>query len=374
MNKYDSARHHNKKLRSTDYRSHVSRSGRLWPWALLWLCNWPLAGLAAPASQDGGDEQRWFQVELILFAQNQGGALDSEKWPDLEDIRLPQPLQELSLPQPEPAPDTAPEQAALATTPIVAPDGTGKASAGEATAAVEPPPAMPVAFQLLPEEELQLNDVLAKLRRSRHYHPLLHIAWNQPTLGREQATPILLFEGMAEPLPADEAAAEATSEAEGEAATAIPAATTFSLQPVPATEADADIGPPNPRFVGTVRVSVARYLHLDADLLYRIPVTQQQPVPIPDLTLWYDRPYPTLSEPQGPAYQLQEWQAMRGFRLEESRRMRSGRVHYLDNPFLGLVVLITPVELPPPPAAEVTLDPLNRLGTPTEGKVLRTEE
>jgi hypothetical protein len=355
MNKYDFARHHSKKLRSTNHRPDISRAGRLWPWALcllLWLGNWPLVGLAAaakPASEEGRDEQRWFQVELILFAQGQDSALDSEQWPDLEDIRLPQPLRELSLPLPEPSPEATPE---------ATPAGAKDATATEATAAVEPPPAMPVAFQILPEEGLQLNDMLVKLRRSRHYHPLLHIAWNQPTLGREQARPILLFEGMTEPLP------ETVAMGKGGAVTPKPVA--FSLQPVPATAADADIGPPNPRFVGTVQVSVARYLHLDADLLYRIPVTQQQPVPLPDLELWYDRPYPTLSEPQGPAYQLQEWQAMRGFRLQESRRMRSGRIHYLDNPFLGLVVLITPVELPPPPAAEVTLDPLNLLTVPTQ--------
>jgi hypothetical protein len=364
MKKHDSAPHDSKKLRPTNHRPRRLRWG-LWPWLLLAAC--PAATLlAAPAdnSTHDGEEQRWFQIEMILFAQKQGSPLDSEQWPDIADIRLPPELRELTLPTPEPVAEAEPETAAAqaaAAAPIPSnPEAT--------TTEPEPALAMPVAFQMLPEEGLQLNELLAKLRRSRGYHPLLHIAWNQPTLGRDQARPVLLFQGMSEPLPeaGTDPAAAPGDEASGESApTATPEPPSFSLQPVPATEADADIGPPNPRFVGTVRVSVERYLHVDADLLYRIPVTQQQPVPVPDLDLWYDRPYPTLSEPQGPAFQLQEWQAMRGFRLEESRRMRSGKIHYLDNPFLGLVVLITPVELPPPPA-EVTLDPMNLLTAPAE--------
>jgi hypothetical protein len=131
-----------------------------------------------------------------------------------------------------------------------------------------------------------------------------------------------------------------------------------------ATEEDTKIGPPNPQFVGTVTLSVERYLHLDADLVYRQPVTQKSAVPISDLELWYDRPYPTLHEPQGPAYRLDTWQAMRGFRLKESRRMRSTEIHYLDNPFMGLVVVITPVELPEPAEEIQKTSPQNILSTP----------
>ncbi len=61
---------------------------------------------------------------------------------------------------------------------------------------------------------------------------------------------------------------------------------------------------------GTAKVSVRRYLHLDLDLL--------------------------LNSPSGPAPGL--------FRMQAHRRMRSGELHYIDHPAMGVLVRITPVE------------------------------
>jgi hypothetical protein len=169
------------------------------------------------------------------------------------------------------------------------------------------------------------------------------------------------MEGMTDPLPDEADALEGEHSAEDK-----PQPTESLLRPTLeyATEEDTKIGPPNPRFVGTVALSVERYLHLAANLVYRQPVTQKAPVLVPDLELWYDRPYVTLREPQGPAYRLETWQAMRGFRLKESRRMRSTEIHYLDNPFMGLVVVVTPVELPEPAEEIKQTSPQNILIMP----------
>jgi hypothetical protein len=226
---------------------------------------------------------------------------------------------------------------------------------------------MPVAFQMLDEAEWQLTDVEKKLRRSSRYEPLLHVAWRQPTYDENRSQAVLLYEGMTEPLP--EAALQALAESEDPGTAAMAPASPVSehqlTEPRLATEEDANTGAINPRVAGTVRVSVARYLHVDADLVYRAPVAQHNPVPVPDLTLWYDRPYATLYDPQGPAYVQEQWQALRGFRLRESRRMRSREVHYLDHPFFGVIVLITPVELPKPEEEESAVPaPTHLLLTP----------
>ncbi len=61
---------------------------------------------------------------------------------------------------------------------------------------------------------------------------------------------------------------------------------------------------------GTAKVHVKRYLHLDLDLL--------------------------LKTTNGPAPGV--------FRMQAHRRMRSGKLHYIDHPIMGALVRITPVE------------------------------
>lgn len=76
---------------------------------------------------------------------------------------------------------------------------------------------------------------------------------------------------------------------------------------------------------GDVKVSVSRYLHLETDL--------------------------RLVE--GEVYALQQ-----------QRRMRSGELHYLDHPHLGLLALITPYE---PPEAEPAADAVPEAGVVESG-------
>ncbi len=277
-----------------------------------WLAGLLMAifsSMTMAASNNEEDDARWYEIELVLFAHNSPQALDAEQWPAIIGADLPlEALLELRLPQ-EIAPQVADE--------MIDETITVESSSAEAPVADTTEP--PVAFQLLDESEWQLQETARRLRRSSRFEPLLHVAWRQPTYERARARPVLLYDGMTKPL---------------------------IINGRPPSEAEIHAGPPNPELIGTVRLSVARYLHLATDLIYRIPVTQQAAVPIPDFDLWYDRPYPTLYEPQGPAYRLEEWPAVRGFRLRESRRMRSRVLHYLDHPLFGLVVLITPVELP----------------------------
>ncbi|NOX75325.1 MAG: hypothetical protein GXP17_01600, partial [Gammaproteobacteria bacterium] len=283
---------------------------------------------AANAASDDVDEERWFQVEIIVFAQNKGDPENAEQWPEIVGTSLPSGLLELSDKPEKTEPDDNPELVESA----------------EPETTQTP---LPVAYEILAEEEWQLTDVAKRLRRATAFEPMLHIAWRQPTLARGVARPVLLYDGMTDPLPTLVDPEVEPGLEGGQELDATP-----PLMPQFANEQDTQpghfVGPPNPRFFGTLSVSVARYLHFNVDLIYRAPVTQKMAVAVPDLELWYDRPYPTLYEPQGPAYRLKEWQAMRGFQMKESRRMRSRELHYLDHPFFGIVVLITPVELPEP--------------------------
>jgi hypothetical protein len=81
---------------------------------------------------------------------------------------------------------------------------------------------------------------------------------------------------------------------------------------------------------GTLRLVVSRYLHAEVDLLYRDPSPDAE-------TRTYRRP--GLLVPEGAERQLPA-----GFRLETSRRMRSGEIHYIDHPRFGVLVFVNPWE------------------------------
>ncbi len=152
-----------------------------------------------------------------------------------------------------------------------------------------------------------------KLAGSRNYEVLLHTGWRQPGLLKEQAVTMHIHS----PVPADQTPTETT-----------------------------EVSPP--RLDGTVRLILSRYLHLDVDLrLLGTPEPVDQGLFAP--------PEP----PEVPVY-----------RLQESRRMRSKELHYLDNPMFGVVALVTPCDPPvaataqPAPAVPATTPPPQAVAIP----------
>jgi hypothetical protein len=94
---------------------------------------------------------------------------------------------------------------------------------------------------------------------------------------------------------------------------------------------------------GTVSISRGRYLHFGADLVLEKPLAESA------VTAAAADPNAVPAEqPVGPVR----------FRLDDSRRVRSNEVHYLDHPRFGIITIITPYEVPeekteqqtPPPA------------------------
>jgi hypothetical protein len=127
-------------------------------------------------------------------------------------------------------------------------------------------------WQALPGSGSQLAGVTAALRRSDSYRPLVHLYWRQGLVdpARTRAIDIASLAG------------------------------TLDSGAVPRVE-------------GTLRLSVARYLHLETDI--RLV--------------------------DGEAGQFMD-EALPSYRMRQSRRMRSGELHYLDHPRFGLIALITP--------------------------------
>jgi hypothetical protein len=118
----------------------------------------------------------------------------------------------------------------------------------------------------------RLTAVADALQRSNHYRPLVHLHWRQAVQAPAAAQAIDLEELLG-------AASRQTT----------------------------------PRVEGSLRLSVARYLHLETDL--RLITGERS----------YLEDTPTTA-----------------YRLQQSRRMRSGELHYIDHPRFGVLALITP--------------------------------
>jgi len=255
----------------------------------------------------------WYQVEVILFTQTLTDVDAQEVWPS--DIVLAYPLGTLNLREP-PAEDTSPSELSAAE------DGSTNT---QAVTEEEP-------FTQLNAEEFQLNAIKNTLARSSKFRVMSHIAWRQPGLGREEVRPIVVSGG--------------------------------------------DVYNNHHEMEGTIALRVSRYLHLESNIWFTqfYPNYGQQS----GYTIW-----PTL--PQVPNFanivdkdsdgnfeyetgwlnQEQSDPQMSGFGLgipqlnasessqpgyivdkivlnQQSRKMRTGELHYIDHPVIGIIAKITP--------------------------------
>lgn len=137
-------------------------------------------------------------------------------------------------------------------------------------------------FGIVPASQLKLGGAKNRLAAARGYKVLKHIGWRQPGLSRDRAVAVHLSEG-----------------------------------PFRRTAMG---GRPQPRLDGTVRLVLSRYLHLEVDLALR----DESSAEAVDLDDFASAP-PTI------------------YRLIDSRRMRSGELHYLDHPKLGIIALVKPL-------------------------------
>jgi hypothetical protein len=139
----------------------------------------------------------------------------------------------------------------------------------------------PVAYRQLPSGDRELSKVWQILRHSKNYRPLYHLAWRQPVKHPKNSKPVY-----------------------------------FSL---PGQD-----GHTQPKLEGTVKFGIKRYLHMDVDIVLRLPPSNNQT---------YERDDHYL-----PSYQ--------SYRMREQRRMRSRKLNYLDHPVLGVLTIAQRYQAP----------------------------
>ena len=162
-------------------------------------------------------------------------------------------------------------------------------------------------FKALAKKELQLQQQATTIDESESRRVLLHTGWRQPGMAREKALSVYFKHAVAGPAPG----AEET------------AATEFTNDPMTMPRL---AQPQAGELEGTIKVILSRYLHVETDIVLR-PQSKEQPEDIFSLEL--------LEEAEQPVV----------YRLHQTRRrMRSRELHYLDNPVIGMLILITPYE------------------------------
>ena len=146
----------------------------------------------------------------------------------------------------------------------------------------------------VPPEQLSLYRYWDNLHRSQGFRPLLAIGWHQQLAAESSGVPVRIHAGP------------------------------------PRSDVARDGYVPH-RLDGVIRVSRSRYLHVEADLIW-----------IDSLAVG-ETPRGLQPYRAGPV-RLDEPQRWQGFPLHQSRRIRLGELHYLDNPRFGVLLKVERTE------------------------------
>ncbi|WP_169579617.1 CsiV family protein [Saccharospirillum impatiens] len=257
------------------------------------MCIALLAGLACqPVNAEF--EGSWFQIEVLIFEHTGSRPENPEQWPTYPSLERRSPA--VVIAEPDSQTDTV-ESANLDQAPIP--------------------------FTPLSEPEWTLATEKSALEESRSYRVLYHQSWVQPVPGRNNATSIRIDAG-----------------------------DTYGSQH---------------ELQGYLELYVERYLHLNTDLqLVRYTQTDNPFRLIDDndnaLAGNASAPFMGLSLDQeanaisSSAFNSdiittknnQYYVATESIGMKQRRRMRSTELHYIDNPELGLLIYIVPIEIGSP--------------------------
>lgn len=192
------------------------------------------------------------------------------------------------------------------------------------------------AFRSINTEDEEFTQTLRRLRNSKAYKILTTKTWRQPGLAQSASIPVLI---------------QAGEEFDG-----------------------------NYELEGTINITLSRYLHVQSNLWLSEYVKQIEL----SNTWWEESTFENAPAFEGlltdSTYALEKgnsskegldtgsatpllgalninettahYEAIRTVVIDESRRMRSNELHYLDHPLFGMIIKITPYEIPIPEIAE----------------------
>ena len=187
-------------------------------------------------------------------------------------------------------------------------------------------------YEIIPIEEMRLTETVLRIVNSTRYSLLAHVAWRQPGLEKDQALPIWIKGGRIfgeEFISIDnQIDIELLAKTEYLGSENDSAFSTIESLDTQYSEYESDTS--LYELEGKITIGLSRYLHTYADLVLRKPrLTIDPSIEVPGLE-------------QSVIENLPDTRILNNHSLKERRRMRSNKLHYLDNPEFSMLILITP--------------------------------
>ena len=191
-------------------------------------------------------------------------------------------------------------------------------------------------YEIIPIEEMRLTETVLRIVNSTRYSLLAHVAWRQPGLEKDQALPIWIKGGRIfgeEFISIDnQIDIELLAKTEYLGSKNDSAFSTIESPDTQDSEYESDTS--LYELEGKITIGLSRYLHTYADLVLRKP------------RLTIDPSIEVSGLEQSVIENLPDTRILNNHSLKERRRMRSNKLHYLDNPEFSMLILITPYEAP----------------------------
>lgn len=244
-------------------------------------------------------EMRYYDVELIIVENLRESARKSENWP--VNIKLEQAEKTIQYGEP--------------VITEMLPEG------------VDPLEG----YKVLPADTYRLTEHVEKISEAENQRVIFHASWRQPGLSNDDSLPV----HFTHEVPAPPKTEENTNNQ-------------VQLTPDVNTDVETPVFEIKPATLeGILRVTLSRYLHLEAELSLRNKLDDENNAESGSESQQVDteNPFAALDqEAKEKAKQaaLQKQQVI--YLKQKRRRMRSKEIHYIDHPVLSILVLMTPYE------------------------------
>lgn len=365
--------------------------------SLLLLCSYVIASESS-ADTELPPEERWFEVEVILYKSTSDKGLVDESWDKDTLFNLPEKYADFLNPLEEPSIDELQDIAEIsevgqvgATTEPLSNSAIDNEGTEVDVEAVELP------FQKLSDDYLQLKNEAKRISVNPNFRLLNHFAWRQPVSNKSDATPVRLAGGhdyhelfdysgskKLPPIVVPEEALDAFSDSynpttgisveESSSETEVQTGETLLSEIELEENFEPKLLPWVPELDGSAIVYIYRnFLHFDTKVFYRnigreevdflklnnlttinafnstlsldeLLDDKSQLAPLPptqenELTWHYDDSF--LNQDAEKVYT----ERLFNYPLIQTRRMRSTELHYFDHPLIGILVMIRPYEI-----------------------------
>lgn len=285
------------------------------------LCT--LAIATALLSQGAAAQQRWFQVEVLAFSRQAPD--QQEQWPTNIKPGYPHTLIELK------DPEQLPEMAALESA------DSEQAETAAAPAETTKPDLEREPYYLLPASERKLTRQATSLQRQGGYQVLFHQSWRQPINASARNAPAIFIQGGS--------AYGQHSELEGSITFSLPQLLQLNTR-LWLTRFEPNYGQEPGEWPALPKTPIQLRAELKAE-------TEATPL-FGGGNDWLSET-PRLPAATTTAEVAEPYLPQRIILLEDERRIRQGELHYIDHPLLGIVVQITPYEIPPAVTPEAVI-------------------